>query len=130
MRDGGVNRGGGTGRTALAWCHRRRAPSANVTGLAPATTLVHTQSQGGGDRGEGGMEMTPPGARPIMMGSQDADMTMTKIVMVVLLQIRILASLSSLVVNDDDANVRTRMGGQGAWGHCRFCLSVATLPKE
>ena len=82
MRDNGVKRGGGTGQTALAGRQGRREPSAYVTGLAPASTLVRTQSQEGGGGGEGGTKTTPPGAPPITAESQDANMTTMTIVMV------------------------------------------------
>ena len=83
-RDGGVKRGGGTGRTVSARRQGRRAPSADVMGMAPASRLVRTQSQGGGGGGEGGTETMPPGARPTTTGSWAADMTTTTIVTVIL----------------------------------------------
>ena len=63
----------------------RRMPRADVTGLAPASTPVRTQSQGGGGGGERGTETTPSGARPTMTGSWDAGMTTMTIVTIVLL---------------------------------------------
>jgi hypothetical protein len=46
--------------------------SADIAGMAPASTPVHTQSQGGESRG-GRDKTMPPGARPTMMGVQEAD---------------------------------------------------------
>ena len=108
----------------------RRMPRADVTGLAPASTPVRTQSQGGGGGGERGTEMTPSGAWRISMGSWDADMTTMTIVTAILLRIRILASLSSFVINDDGTDVRTRMGGWRAWGRCPFCSNLAQRTKK
>ena len=129
-RESGMERGGGTGWTVLASHQERRALSVNVAGLAPASMLVHTQLQGGGGRGEEGMETTPPRARPTTLRSWDADMMTTTIVTVVLLPIRILALLLSLVDDNDDADVRMRMGGWGARGCCHRCLSARTLLNE
>ena len=98
--------------------------------VGPIINVGPYATQGGGSRGKGGMEMTPPRARPTTLRSWDADMMTTTIVTVVLLPIRILALLLSLVDDNDDADVRMRMGGWGARGCCHRCLSARTLLNE